>query len=349
MLQTIQKFGLFRDFPDECRDVSVTPVRDLDEGEINSVFERPVYQEIIGSEAFQRLKEIRFLGAIDYVINLSGVPPKKRHTRFQHSLRVGQLAIQYSRLCNLSEPKEIHLVVSALVHDIGHAPLSHSLERTFKERFGLSHHSASEMIIRGAVPIGRQLPSIWKKYNINATEILALIDGSSSVAYAYALRNPINIDTVEAITRSYTYISQNLAVSLPNRIVIALVRRNQSDVSILDEFWRLKDTVYNHLITSEIGLLADYVCQEYMKEHLNLWKGTYFHTETELRKRHSELFDRLRKIKSAHPSTFLGHGLKIPYQRRRFVIDESVRLRTYEDMYRRYKHTREDAELQLAP
>lgn len=324
-----------------------TAMEDMDEKAIAAVFNKPAYQELIASDAFQRLKDIQFLGAIDYVVTIGGRPPKKRHTRFQHSLRVGQLAIQYSHLCNLHEPDETLLVVSALLHDVGHAPLSHSLERTFKEKFGLSHHHASEMIIRGTVPIARQLPRIFKKYRIHYEEVLALINSTSSAPYVHAFRNPINIDTIEAITRTYSYISKSSTGPQPARIVLALVRKSEADVDLMDEFWQLKDVVYTRLITSKIGLLADYVCQQYMQEHPNLWKGLYFHSEIEFRKKHGDLFDRLRKLKMSNFPAFLEKGLRVPYQQRRFIVDRTVPVRRDEDLYKRYTQTREDAVLEF--
>jgi hypothetical protein len=319
---------------------AITPTTDLNEEQIAIIFDKPEYQHVIGSEAFQRLREIRFLGAIDYVLNMPGVPPKGRHTRFQHSLRVAQLASYYSRLNELEEREETNLVIAALLHDIGHAPLSHSLEPTFKERFGLTHHQATGMIIRGKVPLGKQLPSIFQKSNIVVADILALIDGKSLARYGEAFSNPINIDTIEAITRSYTYLSSSSTVLQPTSIVLALVRKNKADIDLLDEFWRLKNTVYNRLITGELGLLADYTCQRYMEEHTSLWKGSYFHTETELRRHHPELFNRLRELKTTRHSLPSRDNLAIKFQRRRFIVDTTVHVQTWKDMYRRYKQTR---------
>jgi HD superfamily phosphohydrolase len=42
----------------------------------------------------------------------------------------------------------------ALLHDIGHLPISHSLEPVFLSVFGIDHHHASEDIFFGRVAIG---------------------------------------------------------------------------------------------------------------------------------------------------------------------------------------------------
>ena len=317
---------------------SVAPFRNIQEEEIPVIFRRAIYQEVIASDAFQRLKDIHFLGAIDYVVPTGGW--RHRHTRFQHSLRVAQLALHFARLCNLNESEEKLLVVGALLHDIGHAPLSHSLEPTFKRKFELTHHSASEKIIRGEVPIGHLLAKTLRANNISPEDVLALIDGVSFERAVEAFRCVINIDTIEAISRSYTYIANRFTNAQPARIVSALVRKNAADIQILDDFWRLKDTVYNHLIGSKLGIVADYICQKYMEENSNMWMGVYFHSETTLRKKHPELFKRLRELKTNSSHPLLRHGTRIPYQRRHFLVDDSVTVKTYDDIHRRYKQTK---------
>lgn len=38
-------------------------------GEVDRIFLRPIYKKVINSNEFQRLKNINFLGSIDYVVN----------------------------------------------------------------------------------------------------------------------------------------------------------------------------------------------------------------------------------------------------------------------------------------
>lgn len=317
------------------------PFRDLDEQDLLTIFDKPIYLEIIASDAFQRLKEIRFLGAIDYLVTPRSGLGKKRHTRYQHSLRVGQLAIQYARLCKLEARAETLLAIAALLHDIGHAPLSHSLEPAFKLRFDMNHHSVSKMIIYGKIPLGNQLPIILRRYRITPDEVINLLEGKTPAPYVEAFKNPINIDTIEAITRSYSYLVPRQVALAPTTIISALVRKDELDVPILDAFWNLKDTVYNQLISSKFGLLADFVCQQYMNDYaLNFWKGSYLQSEPQFRKKHKKLFELLREIKNNARQLIPTKDLTITFQRRRFVVDKSVPINVPADMYRRYKQTK---------
>jgi hypothetical protein len=320
---------------------AVTPFCDLSQEEIRRVFFRPEYLEIIATPAFERLKEIRFLGAIDYLIVPNGSMRRKRHTRYQHSLRVAQLAMLYAHQFGLRREEERALVIAGLLHDAGHAPLSHSLEPAFSARFGMNHHSVSAMIIHGKVPLGSALPNIFRKYRISADEILALIEGTSEASYGEAFGSPINLDTIEAITRSYTYLEPDRIALSPDGVVSALQARDDSDIAILDQFWLLKDFVYNQLINNEFGLLADHICQKYMGDNpLSFWKGSFLQSEPAFRRQHGKLFDLLRSTKMKTNHGTLANVEEIVFKRRRFFVDTSVVVRGLRDLHRRYKQTK---------
>ena len=79
----------------------------------------------IDTDIFQRLRRINQLGVTDYVF------PGATHSRFSHSLGACYIA---KNLCenlksDFSDQDEINAtILSALLHDIGHGPFSHSFE-----------------------------------------------------------------------------------------------------------------------------------------------------------------------------------------------------------------------------
>ncbi|CAG0988696.1 MAG: phosphohydrolase [Candidatus Methanoperedens nitroreducens] len=87
--------------------------------------------KIIDSPFFQRLRNIRQLGFVDYVF------PGALHNRFNHSLGVLQIADKI--VISLQEENDIFskkrelIRMAALLHDIGHYPLSHIVESVVKE------------------------------------------------------------------------------------------------------------------------------------------------------------------------------------------------------------------------
>ena len=119
----------------------------------------PLLMELIDTQAFQRLKDIRFLGAIDYrlIRRPNGSPSAIRYSRYEHSLGVMQLSLLYCRKRRVPFPERRLVCAAALLHDIGHPPLSHSVESVFKEEFGVDHHTATEDIICGRVPLGKEV------------------------------------------------------------------------------------------------------------------------------------------------------------------------------------------------
>uniref|UniRef100_A0A0G4I091 HD/PDEase domain-containing protein n=1 Tax=Chromera velia CCMP2878 TaxID=1169474 RepID=A0A0G4I091_9ALVE len=106
---------------------------------------------VIDSRAFQRLRELRQLGACRYVF------PGANHTRFEHSLGVSYLARElFDNLCRKlrisSNDPECRLYRRAvsfagLMHDLGHGPFSHTFEYAFvnslKPDAGWEHETMS--------------------------------------------------------------------------------------------------------------------------------------------------------------------------------------------------------------
>lgn len=115
--------------------------------------------ELVNTNAVKRLNGISFLGGIDYYLvpHSNGCPTNKRYTRYQHSLGVAAIALFVANRLDLSTADRKIAVAVAILHDVGHAPLSHTLEPIFEENFGLNHHRATEEIILGRVNIGKDV------------------------------------------------------------------------------------------------------------------------------------------------------------------------------------------------
>lgn len=95
-------------------------------------------RRVVESAEFQRLRRIRQLGLSDFVY------PGATHTRFGHSLGAMHLMGEALRALGTKGwevPKETEeaALAAILMHDLGHAPFSHTLERAFG---GLPGHEA---------------------------------------------------------------------------------------------------------------------------------------------------------------------------------------------------------------
>lgn len=297
--------------------------------DIAAVFNRDFYLELIQSDALLRLSNIRFLGAIDYFVHPSGRQlNRRRHNRLEHTLGVANLALRYARLASLSERDEMLLVAAALLHDVGHSPLSHSLEVPFKALFGINHHEAGAEIILGFAPngLGSSISKHLRAARIDPHAVIALCAGKSSEPFNFLFSHPINIDTMEAISRSETYIKASRTSPAPDDLLRALLRPAAWS-SQLDNFWDLKDKIYRLLIQGPVGLLADYVASSYVNEHHTQFvREDYFKNERELRRSAPALFELLEATRSylkRSVSPFPHRSVSIRVTARRFVVDES--------------------------
>ena len=97
--------------------------------------DKGIINDLINHEYFQRLRRISQLG-LSYLVY-----PGAQHTRFQHAL--GCLYLMKKALLQLEnkghiitkEEKE-GVQIAILLHDIGHSPFSHALERTLIKNIG---------------------------------------------------------------------------------------------------------------------------------------------------------------------------------------------------------------------
>ncbi len=97
---------------------------------------------LLDTAEMQRLRRIRQLGLTNLVY------PGAEHSRFQHSLGVLWLAHQMlarlGRRVSIGQDTRTIVLVGALLHDVGHGPMSHALEAVT----GIRHERWTEAIIR---------------------------------------------------------------------------------------------------------------------------------------------------------------------------------------------------------
>ncbi|MEZ4573999.1 MAG: HD domain-containing protein [Vampirovibrionales bacterium] len=127
--------------------------------------------DVINSRAFQRLRRIKQMGMAEFVF------PGATHNRFVHS--IGAMWLMLKTIDHLSEDRDVArqlkqpfadtgvpfkrlLLVGILVHDIGHPPLSHTLEDVLNlQGQGLNHDQHWNDLVLKHDP---QLKAIWAKY-----------------------------------------------------------------------------------------------------------------------------------------------------------------------------------------
>lgn len=233
--------------------------------EIQENFGEDIYQSIIGTPEFQRLKGISFLGTID-VFDLFGT--KYKFSRFDHSIGVALIAKKISEILNLDQNRTKTLIVVSLLHDIGAPPLSHCLESIFTNHVrytSIGHHTQARRLIVGSLQYkskANNLHKILKKYSINIAEISSLLGGEGDKIMRTLTDSPFNPDTIDGINRAAWSFGEKTvpaedilkSFSLVNGDVVLDLKYNDA----LDAFWSLKNRIYNRYIYNTKNLIAEH-------------------------------------------------------------------------------------------
>jgi len=162
-------------------------------------------KNVIDTPEFQRLRGVRQLGPTMFVF------PGANHTRFEHSLGVYSLSLRYlekllnfpdfRKLCNPIEDSIKLIVLSALLHDIGHYPYSHWVEEIDEFPRGIklpSHEERARQILLNG-DIGSVIKNEWK---VKVEEVADLItDDSKREILNSFLSSIIDIDKLDYLYR----------------------------------------------------------------------------------------------------------------------------------------------------
>lgn len=188
----------------------IPELADLDSGrnlirvpmEQNVPFTRRV-RALVDTPEFQRLSHISQLGLV------SKVYPGATHTRFEHALGVYHNSLRYLQQLR-KDPRFVAtvtvadaelLIVSALLHDIGHWPFCHPIED-----MGLPamppHEVHAAHFLR---PEGELAGVLIDEWNVNPEAVVALLSGQASTPATRLLKSilsgPIDIDKMDYLDR----------------------------------------------------------------------------------------------------------------------------------------------------
>lgn len=169
----------------------------------SKVFRDPIYgyitveyeiiARLIDTYEFQRLRRIRQLAGVSLVFQTA------EHTRFTHSLGAYELA----RLCLnnveglkelLTENESLILLISALLHDIGHGPYSHAFEHVLKH----SHEEMSCKLILGETEINK----ILSEYDGLAEDVVNVLShGGKYPVIEGLISSQLDVDRMDYLCR----------------------------------------------------------------------------------------------------------------------------------------------------
>ena len=226
--------------------------------------EELMIMELIDTVAFQRLRRIKQLGPASLIFHGAEA------SRFTHSIGVFCIARKiYERLV-VNESKfrknQFALYGAALLHDIGHGPLSHTSESIFNH----NHECWSKKLVQNYSPIN----SILKKYdNELPNQIGELFESKNifSKPLKTLISSEIDCDRLDYLLRDSYNTGTNYGLVDLERIISALTFSPDGNISIkpkgliaIEHFLVLRKmmykTVYNHRINEISTWIQKIIC-----------------------------------------------------------------------------------------
>jgi len=131
------------------------------------------FLELIDCPELQRLRGIKQLGLTNLVF------PGANHTRLEHSIGAYHVAEKMSQQLELEEDENNTVKAAALLHDVGHAPFSHTLEFIIENQNDKDHMDVTQELIKGERKIEDRdyptIPEILEDHGIDPEKVAELI------------------------------------------------------------------------------------------------------------------------------------------------------------------------------
>ncbi len=183
-------------------------------------------QNIIDTPEFQRLRYVRQLGMCHLVF------PGANHSRFEHSLGTMHLAIMFAESLHVED--EMLLATAALLHDIGHPPLSHGAEDTFQKITGMDHLNAGVRMILGEKPFqDSAIPSVIEDAGIKPSDVadVLLFRNRRKRILSRLISGPVDVDELDYLRRDSIYTGVSIG-NVDHRRILNVAKLSDDDVFI---------------------------------------------------------------------------------------------------------------------
>jgi hypothetical protein len=163
--------------------------------------------------------------------------PGANHSRFEHSIGTAYLAGQIAKELKLSQDEKNLLQASAVLHDVGHAPYSHTLEYLMTDYLGEDHMEITGRILQGRLSICSEeerkklrelkVPSasdVLKRGGVSAVAVSNLLLGKHRKRYlGELLHGEIDVDQMDYLLRDSLYTGVALGMVDMDRLMRTLV------------------------------------------------------------------------------------------------------------------------------
>ncbi len=146
--------------------------------------------QLANTPQMQRLRWIKQLGLANLVY------PGANHTRFEHSLGAYHMASLLTEHLDLQEEDRLLVGAAALLHDVGHGPLSHATESALAPFLRTEHESVIEILKKG------ELREVLEEHGLKASDIQSFINGQG---LGQIVSGEIDVDRMDYLIRDAHY------------------------------------------------------------------------------------------------------------------------------------------------
>ena len=227
-------------------------------------------RKIVDTAPFRRLANISQLGLV------SRVYPAANHSRFEHSLGVYRNSLLYlKQLARTPEFAEIVsredaevLILTALLHDVGHWPYCHPIEDMHLNGVPTHEQFARRYIANG--PIAKVMDSEW---GVSTDRVVALLEGHAATPSDKILKSimsgPIDVDKMDYLMRDSlhagvpygrNYDQPRLISSIclnENRDGLAITEkgRTAAEMMVFARYVMFSEVYWHHAVRSATAML----------------------------------------------------------------------------------------------
>ncbi|HVW15276.1 MAG TPA: HD domain-containing protein [Mucilaginibacter sp.] len=251
--------------------------------------------DLIEHPYFQRLRYIRQLGMTHLVY------PGALHTRFHHALgamHLMTLAIETlrSKGHRITDEEEEAVAVAILLHDIGHGPFSHALERTIVE--GVSHEDISHLL----------MGSLNAQFGGRLSMAIDVFNGTYHKRFLHELvSGQLDMDRMDYLNRDSFFTGVSEGVISFDRII------------------KMLNVVDDHIAVEEKGI---YSIEKFLIARRLMYWQVYLHkTVIAAEQLLANILRRARELALAGHSLFatpaLRHFLEKPISKKSFETEDS--------------------------
>jgi len=209
---------------------------------------------VLHHKMVERLRHVSFLGTMPLVY--SGALDC---SRYEHSLGVAAMGALVAESLGLSDYLRALYELYGLVHDVGHAPLSHATEVFLARRSRLYHEGRTLSLLRRQdfAKVLAKVP-IFKGREEEVVETLASLLGDGKPKDSLPLLGTaISTDSLDYVPRCRRYLGltepDSTAFARSLRMLDGRAKTGPEGLDFLADFWRMETDLYeNHIYTDRI-------------------------------------------------------------------------------------------------